>query len=69
MKVLIDWDERYPDLFLSFDEEEELTSVRETVRKHGVDVPDELAQRWRDVRNAWRALDDEVRQYTGRTDW
>ena len=52
MKVLIDWDEQYPALFLRFRDEQ-----------GGVEVPDDVAARWRATRDAWWALADEVRAF------
>lgn len=51
MRVLIDWDDQYPALFLRFG------------RQNGTEVPDEMAARWRDVWNAWWALAEEVRAF------
>lgn len=64
MRVIIDWDEKYPELFLSFPGDPGCTEAERD--KHGIEVPDEVAARWRAVRDAWHALDEEARRYTGR---
>lgn len=51
MKVLIDWTERYPDLYLGFGS------------ANGAEVPDDVAERWRATYNAWWALAEEVRAF------
>jgi hypothetical protein len=67
VKVIIDWDEQYPALFLYFDGEEYPDSSHPGwIEKFGTEVPDDLARRWRETRDAWRSLDDEVRKFTGR---
>lgn len=50
MRVLIDWDEQYPALYLRF-------GTGET------EVPDDVAARWRAAWDAWWALADEVRAF------
>lgn len=51
MRVLIDWDQSHPALFLRFD------------ASNGIEVPDDMAMRWRDIRDAWWALAEEVRAF------
>ncbi len=50
MKVLIDWDQQYPALYLRFGAGE-------------AEVPDDVAERWRATWDAWWALADEVRAF------
>lgn len=64
MKVRAEWDEQYPALFLHFPDEGD-TEDRAFTERVGKDVPDELAARWRKVRDDGRALDTEVRKYMG----
>lgn len=57
VKVYIDWDEQYPVLLLRFGDYGD-------AGEHGTfEVPDDVAARWRDVRDAWHALADEVRAF------
>lgn len=67
VKVLIDWDEKFPELFLRYADDEGISPYdRNQVQRYGTEVPDELARKWRDARDAWRAVDLEVQKFIGR---
>lgn len=65
MKVLVDWVDTYPDLSLTFEGDEKTPGEKDQLARYGIEVPDELAQRWRATRDAWRKLDEEVQEFTG----
>jgi hypothetical protein len=66
MKVLADWDELYPALFLRIEGDGHLDKDdRKLVARYGRDVPNELAARWRKARDDWQAVDAEVRAHFG----
>jgi len=65
MRVLIDTDvELYPQVTLHFDDEIAFPSVPRGYSKenYGMDVPDEVASRWKAARDAWKAVQQEAKQ-------
>jgi hypothetical protein len=54
VRVLIDWDDQYPALYLRFGG---YGTEGET------EVPDDVAERWRATWDAWWELADEVRAF------
>ncbi|HYK70376.1 MAG TPA: hypothetical protein VEV45_20700 [Streptosporangiaceae bacterium] len=66
MKVLADWDEAYPALFLTIEGDEiALEYDQQQLARYGREVPDELATRWREARDTWHATAEEIRVYFG----
>ena len=61
MKVRIDpGEERFPYTFVTFGDE-----LDDWDRKHSVEVPDDVAKRWKDARDAWAAAQQEAEQFIG----
>lgn len=68
-RVLIDTDvELFPEVTLHFDDEITFPRVPHGYSKEncGIDVPDEVAERWRSARDAWGAAQKEAARFAGR---
>jgi hypothetical protein len=63
-RVYADWDEAYPALFLVVEGDiNSDPSDRKMLAERGMDVPTELAMRWKVTRDAWYALGKEIADY------
>ena len=60
--------ELFPEVTMLFDDEIVFPSVPEGYSKKncGVDVPDDVAARWREAREAWRLAQEEAARFIGR---